>query len=352
MRKEVRVPHTEYYRSILISRFSALGDVAMTIPVVYSVCEANPQCEFIFITKKFTAQLFLNPPANLKVIGIHTDSYKGVIGLYHLAAEIKEKYNVEAFADLHASLRTRIIAFWLRLMGVKVATIRKGKRGKRALTRRYNKVMVPLVSTRARYREVFFRLGLHYKESFQGINFSIAKENIALPATLPLPSAECAGIGIAPFAAHRGKVYPEELMLQVIQGIRKKGNYIIYIFGAGAEETNTIARWALKYDNIVNIAALHLGLPAEMLLMSRLQVMISMDSANMHIASLVGTRVISIWGATHPFCGFMGWKQKKEDAIQLDMVCRPCSVFGNKPCYRGDFHCMYGISPERIINQI
>jgi ADP-heptose:LPS heptosyltransferase len=86
--------------------------------------------------------------------------------------------------------------------------------------------------------------------------------------------------------------------------------------------------------------------------MSFFDAMISMDSANMHLAALVGTRVVSIWGATHPFCGFMGWRQRKEDAVQLDMVCRPCSVFGNRPCRRGDFHCMYGISPERIIQTL
>lgn len=341
------------YRNILISRFSALGDVAMTIPVVYSLCNSNPHREFIFLTKKLPAKIFINTPGNLKVIGVDTDDYKGIGGLWRLASELKKKYSIDAFADLHGSLRTRILGIYMRLHGVKVASIRKGKRGKHALTRRHNKVMVPLVSTRARYREVFFRLKLPYKESFKNI-FS---QGSVTPAELLAPienkilyptGYNGKRIGIAPFAAHKGKVYPYELMEQVIDIINRKSKAIIYMFGSGSEEIRIIARWAMKYDNIVNMAALRSGFGAEMALMRNLDVMISMDSANMHLASLAGTRVVSVWGATHPFCGFMGWKQRKEDAIQLDMVCRPCSVFGNKPCARGDFYCMYGIAPERI----
>ena len=86
--------------------------------------------------------------------------------------------------------------------------------------------------------------------------------------------------------------------------------------------------------------------------MRQLDVMVSMDSANMHLASLVGTPVVSVWGATHPYAGFMGFGQKEENAIQLDMPCRPCSIYGNKPCHRGDYACLRDIAPARIINKV
>ena len=86
--------------------------------------------------------------------------------------------------------------------------------------------------------------------------------------------------------------------------------------------------------------------------MSHLDVMISMDSSNMHLASLTDTPVVSIWGATHPFAGFLGWNQKAEDCVQLDLPCRPCSVYGNKPCFRGDYACLNGISSEEILNKL
>jgi ADP-heptose:LPS heptosyltransferase len=86
--------------------------------------------------------------------------------------------------------------------------------------------------------------------------------------------------------------------------------------------------------------------------MSHLNAMISMDSANMHLASLVGVPVVSVWGATHPYAGFMGWKQSPVNAVQLDMPCRPCSVFGQKPCRRKDGACLRGIMPERVIEKV
>ena len=86
--------------------------------------------------------------------------------------------------------------------------------------------------------------------------------------------------------------------------------------------------------------------------MSRLKLLICMDSANMHFASLVGTPVLSIWGATHPYAGFYGYRQPMENAIQLPLPCRPCSVFGEKPCYRGDWACMDKILPEMILDKV
>jgi ADP-heptose:LPS heptosyltransferase len=338
--------------SILVTRFSALGDVAMTIPVVYSACVSNPDLHFVFITKKAPAGIFINPPKNLTIYPIDTAQYKGIFGLRRLAVELKRKFNPKYYADLHDVLRTKVLRLWLRTMGVKVRRIRKGKRGKNALTRRYNKVMIPLVSTRARYREVFYNLSLTYNYGFKGLYQDVpADPALFAAATAPKQEGEH-WIGIAPFAKHRGKIYPEELMEQVVKALSRRKGYRIFIFGAGSMEANTIGRWAMKFDNVVNMATLRLGFAAELSLMSFFDAMISMDSANMHLAALVGTRVVSIWGATHPFCGFMGWRQRKEDAVQLDMVCRPCSVFGNRPCRRGDFHCMYGISPERIIQTL
>ena len=80
--------------------------------------------------------------------------------------------------------------------------------------------------------------------------------------------------------------------------------------------------------------------------------MVAMDSANMHFASLAQTPTLSIWGATHPYCGFKAWKQSDKDTIQLPLSCRPCSVFGNKPCHRGDYLCMTAIRPENILKRI
>jgi ADP-heptose:LPS heptosyltransferase len=90
----------------------------------------------------------------------------------------------------------------------------------------------------------------------------------------------------------------------------------------------------------------------ELALMSHLDVMVSMDSGNMHLASLVNTPVVSIWGATHPLAGFLGWNQSEKNVVQTDMPCRPCSVYGNKPCMRNDYACLNQITPESVVQRI
>lgn len=337
-------------RNVLVTRFSALGDVAMTIPVVYSACVSNPDTRFVYVTRTHAARLFVNPPANLEVVGIDPDNYKGAAGMWRLSRELLKKYGIDAYADLHGVLRTDLLRMFFRISGIPVRKINKGKRGRKALTRPRNKVFLPLVSMRMRYREVFYALGLSYKDSFNGL-FSDAAPSADdfAAATAPKGEGEI-WIGVAPFARHAGKIYPVDSMEKVVEELSKRPGCKVFLFGAGKEEMNVLGRWSMKYDNVVNLASLSLGLASELSLLYYCDSVISMDSANMHLASLAGTRVVSIWGATHPYCGFLGWRQKKEDAVQLDMVCRPCSVFGNRPCRFGDYHCMHGITPEYILS--
>ena len=117
-----------------------------------------------------------------------------------------------------------------------------------------------------------------------------------------------------------------------------------FLFGGGSREAELLKGVAERHK----CCTVEPGL----LLMSNLDVMVSMDSANMHLASLVGTTVVSVWGATHPYAGFMGWNQKEENAVQVTLPCRPCSIFGNKPCRRGDYACLRQIEPSDIIQKI
>ena len=106
-----------------------------------------------------------------------------------------------------------------------------------------------------------------------------------------------------------------------------------------------------QYPRVKSVVGKY-ALDNELALISQLDVLLCMDSANMHFASLVGTRVISIWGATHPYAGFYGYHQDSGDVIQENLPCRPCSVFGQKPCLRGDWACMTLITPERIVEKV
>lgn len=341
------------YRNVLVIRFSALGDVAMTIPVVYSVCKANPDTRFIMLTQKVASTLFINPPSNLVVNGVDLKKdYKGLKGIHKLFVELKTKYKIDAVVDLHDVLRTHILSFFFRLSGVAVKRINKGRAGKRSLTRRINKRMFPLISSRARYREVFHRFGFKFDYLFE----SLFENNPVDPyvfadVSSPKKDGET-WIAVAPFAKHKGKIYPVHLMRKVIENMSEWNNVRIFLFGAGEYESSVLSEWTGIKDNIISLADKRHGFPKELSLLSFMDVMVSMDSANMHLASLVEVPVVSVWGATHSYCGFMGWHQDEKNTVQLDLVCRPCSVFGNKPCFRKDYFCLTGIPPQMVLNQV
>ena len=139
-------------------------------------------------------------------------------------------------------------------------------------------------------------------------------------------------------------------MEEVVSLLSKEKNIKIFFFGNGPEEEKIINQWCEKFANTISFIGKS-NFNGELRLISHLDVMLCMDSANMHMASLVGTPAISIWGATSPRAGFLGWKQQKEDCVELQMLCRPCSIFGNKPCRFGDYRCM-DIPPQTIADTV
>ncbi len=332
--------------TILITRFSAVGDIAMTIPLLYSLADTYPDKRFIFVSRERFGQFLVNAPKNLQFEGVDLNEYKGLGGLYSLKKRLM-KHRPDAIADLHDVLRTKILRLYLKLSGVRCASIEKGRAEKRALTRAKNKERHPLKSTFERYREVFEKLGLNFTPNFTSL-FGNSKGDLT---TLQLPQKNGEQwIGIAPFARHGGKIYPMERLEKVIDGLATKPGLKIFCFGNGKEEQAIVDKWCAQHPNVLSFIGKS-DFRGELTLISNLDLMVSMDSANMHIASLVNTPVISIWGATSPLAGFLGWRQQESDCIQLPLDCRPCSIFGNKPCIYGDYRCMH-IEPQMVIDKI
>jgi ADP-heptose:LPS heptosyltransferase len=331
-------------------RFSALGDVALSIPALYPIAVEHPDDEFLVLSKNVFAPLFEVSPANVRVIPVFTrQQHKGIRGLWRLVRELTS-LRIDCVADLHRSLRSRAITLYFRLKGVKTACIDKGKSEKQALTRERHKRLVPLKPSFERYRDVFNKLGYTSHTAF-GTLYDFGERDFGriLPFTGPKTGR---WIGIAPFARHAGKTYPPELTERVIALLSAQPDITIFLFG-GADETDLPQQWQQQFPQVISVAG-RFPLQTELLLMSYLDVLLTMDSGNMHLASLVGIRAVSVWGATHPFAGFCGYGQQPEDCIQLDLPCRPCSVFGKKPCRlkSGKYGCLRGIEPERIALEV
>ncbi|MDH6303389.1 ADP-heptose:LPS heptosyltransferase [Parabacteroides sp. PF5-5] len=334
---------------ILVIRLSAIGDVAMTVPVLYSAARANPEDSFTILTQAFLIPVFINRPSNIEVIGISiTGTEKSLSGLTRFAWAFS-KYDYDLVLDLHHVLRTMIIRSFFRLRGKKVYVVDKARKDRTRLTARKNKVFKPIRPVIDRYADVFKAAGLSYEDTFH----SLYEEHPANDSLIRETLGEKKGkwVGVAPFAKHRGKIYPIEEMEKVVAALSKQEDITLFLLGGKGYEEAILEQWAFQYPNVKTVVGRY-SLDNELALISRLDVLLCMDSANMHFASLVGTKVLSVWGATHPYAGFYGYHQKPEDAIQLDLNCRPCSVFGEKSCFRGDWACMTQLPPERIISKV
>ena len=318
-------------RNILVIRFSALGDTAMLLPVLYGAALEQPNCTFTLLTSHRNTALAANAPSNLHIWGVNLKNYKGVRGLRRLYNEAMSE-QFDAIADMHDVLRTKILRCFFRMKGIPVSVIDKGRREKRRLCNQgKRKRLIPLPHTTERYTKVLHQLQIN-TGSWQ-----------------PIPCTEKSGIGIAPFAKHQGKIYPLDKMEAVIAALSKQGEPIC-LFGGGPLEEQQMRRWSAIYPNVRFTPGRSLS--EEIQAMAKLRVMLTMDSANMHLASLAGTRVVSIWGATHPFAGFLGYGQSESDCIQANLPCRPCSVFGNRKCQFGNYPCMQAITPQEILQKL
>jgi len=140
-------------------------------------------------------------------------------------------------------------------------------------------------------------------------------------------------------------------MEQVVERLSKREGITVFLFGGRGEEKTTLDGWADGRPQVRSMAGRY-ALDRELALISRLDVFLTMDSANMHFAALVGTPVVSVWGATHPYAGFYPYGVPPANAIQEALDCRPCSTFGEKPCHRGDWACLTRISPTHIVRRV
>ncbi len=332
-------------KKILVTRLSAMGDVAMTVPVLDSLARQS-DVELYLLTPKAFAPMFATIP-NLQIIPFDKQKNDGFIGLFRLYLQLR-KYKFNAIADLHDVLRTKLLRFFFFFFScIRIKKINKGRSEKRALVKNGKDKSYQLQTSFSRYHEVFYKLGFKFELIFN----SIFENKPPLPEIFGTKRGKW--IGIAPFAKHRGKIYPIEKMEKVIEMLDKNDHISIFLLG-GKEEKEIMQRWADKYSS-VRLMPEEARLPEELILMSHLDVILSMDSANMHLASLVGTPVVSVWGATHRFAGFLGWNQSAKNIVEIDnLSCRPCSIYGNRPCIRPekDYACLNWITPEMIVEKI
>lgn len=337
---------------IIILRFSAMGDVALLAPVLKSATSQNKTVRFTLITKPKFAPLF-SSLSNVEVFPADVDSeFSGITGLWRLAKIIRSM-NPSTLIDVHDHLRTKIIRLFLSISGMRLIVFDKGRKEKNNFIKAITKENIqPLLHTCERYRLAFLQAGLIVSTAAEP-PFSHKGIVVSLPDFLESARGKRL-IGIAPFAAHFTKIWPLEKFKQVIQDLSDEKEIVFLLFGGGESEIEKLDAIEHEQKNCINLAG-RLSLPEEISLMGQLDLMVCVDSSNMHLASLTGTPVLSVWGGTHTGTGFGPFPNPGNRIIEIpaeELSCRPCSVYGLSACPRKDHACMQQIMPSTVTKAI
>ena len=326
-----------------------MGDVAMTVPVLRALVFQYPEVKITVVSRPFFQPFFEGIP-NVDFFGVDLNKrHKGFLGLLRLFSDLR-KLNIDEVADLHNVLRSKVVRTLFALSGKKVAATDKGRAEKKALTSLTNKVFSQVKPIVERHVTTLKQLG-----------FSIDLTNPQFPekATLSQDILSITGtknqnwIGIAPFAQYESKAYPLDLMQQVIDDLAENNNQKIFLFGGGEKEIQLLNQLQNQHESVIVLAG-KLKFKQELDVISYLDIMLSMDSGNAHIAAMLGVKVITLWGATHPYAGFKPFNQPDDFCLTSDRAqypLLPTSIYGNKKV-DGYEDVMRTILSEKIVFSI
>lgn len=326
-----------------------MGDVAMTVPVIRALVQQHANVKVTVVSRPFFKPFF-DDMDRVAFFSVDLENrHKGFFGIYRLFKELK-KLKIDAVADFHNVLRSKILRTFFKSTGIKTAFTDKGRKDKKQLTRLEKKVLKPVKSMVDRHVDTLAQLG--FKVDLSKISFpekTVLSDEILKVTT---EKSNNKWIGIAPFAQYQTKVYPTELMQKVILGLSTNENYKIFLFG-GKNELNSLKNLQQNLEN-VTIVANKLTFKQELQFIPHLDVMLSMDSGNAHIAAMYGVKVVTLWGNTHPFAGFVPFNQPLENSLIPNLEnypFLPTSVYGNK-IVAGYEDVMQSITPEEVVAKI
>jgi len=321
----------------------------MTVPVLSAFTNQYPDVKITLLTRAFFRPMF----SQLSNVSVYEADVKGrhksVFGLWRLYKELSV-LKIDAVADLHNVLRSKVLKRYFGLGRIPVVQIDKGRAEKKVLTASDNKVFRPLKTTHERYADVFAALG--FPLDLSKVRPLLKEKRSEKTIGLIGPDAK-KWLGIAPFATFKGKMYPLALMEEVIAALDSSNNYKILLFGGGKTEDEKLQKLETKFNNCVNLVG-KLSFTEELALISNLDVMLSMDSGNGHLATMYGIPVITLWGVTHPYAGFYPFGQDAANALCADrekFPLIPTSVYGNK-MPEGYEKAMETILPDDVVKKI
>ncbi|MFD0792280.1 glycosyltransferase family 9 protein [Mucilaginibacter litoreus] len=313
---------------VLVIRFSSMGDIIYTTPVVRCLKKQLPDAEIHFITKPAFKYIYDNNPYVDKLLLL-----KPILN--ETIAEIKsERYDY--LIDLHNNLRTAIIKIrtGIRSSTYSKQTIRKW------LSLKLRKNLVPPLHLVDRYMKAVQFLGV--TNDGQPIDYYI-KENHQLASLLPA-SHQSGYVAFVIGATHFTKRMPNKKISSICGDI----NLPIVLLGGNDVTANGDEIAAAAGEKVYNSCG-KTTLDESVFLVSQAKSVIGFDTGLTHIAEAFKKPIVSIWGGTIPdLLGVQPYMVKESLVSGIDLYCRPCSKFGLEKCPLGHFKCMWDM-PEAPI---
>jgi ADP-heptose:LPS heptosyltransferase len=315
-----------------------MGDVLLTLPVLAEISENNPGRRIIFVTDRRYLPYFKS--VNIEAHGYDpANRHRGILGIIRLFSDLR-RYRIAKVVDLHGVLRSYVLDALFLLNLKPVYPVRKYRKLRKQKLQGKENIEVP--HTIHRYHSAIVRSGLNCRIAEHPLKRVPEKGNNGKVR-----------LGFAPLARHTTKNWKWDHTEALMTMFLAQPEWEVFLFG-GSSDRNRLESLASER---VTVVAGRVSPDEEIEVLNTLHVFISMDSANMHLADLVGLPVVSIWGATDPALGFQAFTQPHSYSLyasQTEVSCRPCSVYGAIPCQRKDFPmlCMEKVGPERVFKVV
>lgn len=334
---------------IAIVCFSAISNVAAIVPQLYSLTKRYPEKRFIIVSRSYLKPLFSLLDNTIFIGADIRGTHSSAKGIYLLFKEL-QKQNPDILLDMQLSWRTKFLSLLCSFNKIKTYNISAELQERKKLIQKGAGKYHPIKTIFQLQEELYKKCGLVCDNTFESLPEPNDSQNQRITELYGKKEKQF-WVGIAPFSMAKGKTLPLKKMKSVLSALDKEPNTRIFLFGAGEIENEMLNDWQTIYRN-VHAVHTKLKLDEELSLMHHLDVMLTMDSANMHLASLMAVPVVSIWGASHPFAGFLGWKQDINNCIGVDFSCRPCTIHKDASCKYGDYRCIESIHSIKIINTL
>jgi ADP-heptose:LPS heptosyltransferase len=323
-------------KKILIIRFSSIGDIVLTSPVIRCIKQQLPGAEVHFAVKKsFYPVLKANP---------HIDKFHLLDNdLEGLTRKLKAE-NFDFIVDLHQSLRSRRIRFSLGIpsKGFPKLNVKKW------LLTSFKIDLMPEIHIVDRYFMAAAPLGV--VNDGKGLEYFIPEEDIYDLNNLP-PAFQTGYTAFVIGAKHATKRLPEHKIISIC----KKLNSPVILLG-GPEDSSAAAKIEEACGPKVLSLCGKLNLNQSASMVKQARVVISHDTGLMHVAAAFRKQIISIWGNTVPQLGmypYMPGSEERSVIVEVKgLKCRPCSKLGYDRCPKGHFRCMEEIDEGVISRQL